>query len=319
MRVTTYGTRGSLPVAERDKVRYGGNTTSLLIESDCVPLDSRLVIDGGSGIRPLARAAVVDKALSRVILLLTHHHHDHNQGLFHCAFTFNSKVDVHVYGPREHGIGPAQMFQQLMRPPYHPVNAPRQKHHFHFKGIEDPESVVMVLHPAGGQQLFTVDEFARFESSRSRQWTKDGVRYSLDESMVIRMMSNHHPELAFSYRFEERPTGKVFVFVTDHENTDGEPLDLVSHIEGAHLVLMDSQYTRDFYLKQAVNWGHGTPDYCAKIAYAAKVPRLVLTHHDPDSSDAKIDEIVQTARRVAKELGYQGKISAAHDYEVFNI
>ncbi len=318
MRVTTFGTRGSLPVAGRDHVKYGGRTTSLLVESVCVPTDTPLVVDAGTGIRPLARIALEDKSLSRVILLLTHHHHDHNQGLFQCAFTFNPGIDMNVYGPEEHKIGPARMFTDLMKPPYHPVNAPRQKAHFHFKGIEEPESMVMVLHPVGGQQLFKVDDFARIERSRARQWTKNGVRYSLDESMVISMMSSHHPELAFSYRIEERPTGKIFVFLTDHENTDGIPLDLLRHIEGANMLLMDSQYTRDFYV-QRVGWGHSTPDHCTVLAKAANVPRIVLTHHDPDSSDEKIDEIVRMARCTAREIGYRGKISAAADDDVFQI
>jgi hypothetical protein len=47
------------------------------------------------------------------------------------------------------------------------------------------------------------------------------ISVSIDECLVVFMHKSHHPEHTVSYRIEERPTGKTFIFMTDHENEDG--------------------------------------------------------------------------------------------------
>jgi hypothetical protein len=89
---------------------------------------------------------------------------------------------------------------------------------------------------------------------------------SIKECLVISMHKSNHPEHTVSYRFEEKPTEKTFVFMTDHENQDGLSHSLRDYLVGADFLIMDAQYTKERYEKSTAGFGHGTPDYCARIA-----------------------------------------------------
>ena len=50
MKITFYGTRGSVPVPDRDFMKFGGNTSCLLLKLE----DGHIIIfDAGTGIRKL--------------------------------------------------------------------------------------------------------------------------------------------------------------------------------------------------------------------------------------------------------------------------
>src|SRR5262249_28071741 len=94
MRVTLWGTRGSLASPGPDTARYGGNTSCVEVEGADGTV---LVLDAGTGIRRLG--GTLPKSLSRVDLLLTHLHMDHVQGLGFFAPLYNPAVAVHIWGP----------------------------------------------------------------------------------------------------------------------------------------------------------------------------------------------------------------------------
>ena len=76
MKVTFYGTRGSLATPGRSTQRYGGNTSCVLVRGED---GSAIVLDAGTGIR--AAGGELPRDLRRVDVLLTHLHMDHIQGL----------------------------------------------------------------------------------------------------------------------------------------------------------------------------------------------------------------------------------------------
>ena len=76
MRVTLWGTRGSLATPGPETVRYGGNTSCVEVRGADGTV---LVLDAGTGIRRLG--ATLGPETGRVDLLLTHLHMDHIQGL----------------------------------------------------------------------------------------------------------------------------------------------------------------------------------------------------------------------------------------------
>jgi ribonuclease BN (tRNA processing enzyme) len=98
-------------------------------------------------------------------------------------------------------------------------------------------------------------------------------------------------------------THRVFVFLTDHENTDGIPVDLLRHLQNADLLIEDAQYADSVYRTRTAGFGHATPEYCALLATKAGVKSLGLTHHDPMASDEEVEKRVAEARAKAKELG----------------
>lgn len=307
MKVTTYGTRGSTPIARPDATRYGGNTTCLRVKSDCLPPGVALVVDTGSGYLPLSHQLLKEKIMS-VAVVFTHYHHDHTQGMLLAPHTFIPAAKVAVWGPTEHGEGPQEILQAIMRAPHFPVDFAKVAHRFKCHNLEHIGTQVLVIHPVGGFTLMKVDRFERAVAEK-KQLPLQGGKFPVEECLVVRMYKTTHPEYTVSYRFEERPTGRVFVFLTDHENTDGYPLELKNHIRGAHLLIQDGQYSQKKYQEQTAGYGHGTPEYCARTAGICDVERLGITHHDPMASDEEVDARVSEARVFAREYGVElGKV-----------
>jgi len=311
MLVKFYGTRGSIPVSHPEKVQFGGNTTCLRIRSECLPEGHWLTVDSGTGIVPLSRDFVKANG-KEVVVLQTHWHHDHTQGMLLSCFPYMKNIPVRVFGPKEDGLGGRQVFHQIMRPPFFPVEFKEIGSHFRFHDIEHPNSTVLVIHPTGGYKVLKLEEFERMLKEGRQLPFPSRQSFSVEECLVVRMYRNNHPERTISYRFEERPTGQIFVILTDHENMDGIPQCLRRHLEGASLLVMDAQYTREAYDTAKCGFGHGTPDYVAKVARETGISFLGITHHDPDSTDSQIQEIVAVAQ---SEAGAGIHVFACCDYK----
>ena len=102
MRVTFWGTRGSIAKAGPTTVRYGGNTSCVSVRTDAGTL---LVLDCGTGIHELGQV-LAKEALAKEggpvdgHLLIGHTHWDHIQGLPFFAPLFEPGNVWHIYGPR---------------------------------------------------------------------------------------------------------------------------------------------------------------------------------------------------------------------------
>jgi len=295
MEVTFYGTRGSVPIANQASMQTGGNTTCLRINSQCLPPGMWLVVDAGSGFVPFCFDAL-KAGVKQAQILFTHFHWDHTQGLPLGPLTFIKTIPITCWGSEDEGIGPREVLTASMKRPFFPVDFAEVASHFSFKRIEHPNTQVILIHPEGGIKQMPVDQFESFDG-KPLPIGRDKRRYSRSECLVIKMMRSYHPEKTISYRFEEGPTGKVFVILTDHENQDALPSGMKAFLRGADLLAMDSQYTRDRYQKMTAGFGHGTPDYCVRVALEVGAKRLGLTHHDPGSTDKAVDGILEDAKK----------------------
>lgn len=92
MRLTFWGTRGSIPTPGRDTLRFGGNSTCLQLELG----GRQIIIDAGSGIRLLGQALL--GKVREVTLLITHLHPDHLLGLPFFAPIFDPRMTILVGG-----------------------------------------------------------------------------------------------------------------------------------------------------------------------------------------------------------------------------
>jgi len=94
MRVTLFGTRGSIAAPGPETIRYGGNTSTVEV---CGNDGTVLVLDAGTGIRRLGMQ--IPATTTRVDILLTHLHMDHIQGLGFFGPLFDPRTNVHIWGP----------------------------------------------------------------------------------------------------------------------------------------------------------------------------------------------------------------------------
>jgi ribonuclease BN (tRNA processing enzyme) len=66
--------------------------------------------------------------------------------------------------------------------------------------------------------------------------------------------------------------------------------------EGADLMIHDTQYTPEEY-GERVGWGHSSPEQTVAFAKMAGAARLVTFHHDPEHSDAQLDDTLRLVRQ----------------------
>ena len=116
MKVTLFGTRGSLASPGPETNRYGGNTSCVEVRGNDGTV---LVLDAGTGIRRLGDAIVED--ILRVDVLLTHLHMDHVQGLGFFEPLFRPNIDVHLWGPSSTQFDLHARLSRYLSPPLFPV------------------------------------------------------------------------------------------------------------------------------------------------------------------------------------------------------
>lgn len=313
------GTRGSLPASGPSVKKYGGHTTCLRVKSSAIPSGMALLVDAGSGVYPEG-GKILSEGISTVNLLLTHPHYDHIEGLRMSPITYVPTIKINVYGPVDNrNFGPREMLEHYLFQPLHPVEFKQVACHFEdLVGIENPMGYAFVLHPEGGLRFLRIDILERAEANLPHQLEIGEGHYPLEECLVIRMYRANHPQRTISYRFEDRPTGKVAVFMTDHENLGGLPNDLMKFLHGVDFLVMDCQYTAEAYIHKA-GFGHATPDHVATVAASCKPSVLGVTHHDCGASDKDVDAIVAETKRIARELGFTGEVMGMADYDLVEV
>lgn len=262
-RLKLWGTRGSIACPGPDTVKYGGNTTCF--EVTCG--SKRVIIDAGTGIRPLGKKIMIEEGnVLDADLFFTHTHMDHIQGLPFFAPLYNPKNNVRLHAGH---LEPPYDLQgligtMLMKDPVFPV----------------PSSLI--------EQACTFNDY------------NCGEVFHLSEGIVIRTGKLNHPNGACGYRVEF--AGKVIAICTDTEHfDDGLDQSVLSLSQDADIMIYDSAYTDEEYPKFK-GWGHSTWQEAIKVAEAANVKQTLLFHHDPSHDDAKMDAIAEEASQVSSAV-----------------
>jgi phosphoribosyl 1,2-cyclic phosphodiesterase len=257
MKVTFYGTRGSIPVCETAFQEFGGNTTCVLLTGD----DGRIaILDAGSGIRNLGRDLIASghRQDSTIFLALSHFHWDHIQGFpfFAPAYDSARHFTISAFGRGTRPNDLASIFSGQMQREYFPV----------------------ALDQMGAAFAFHEPEGAEFTEGQTR----------------VTSYRHNHPGGAFTYRLERH--GKVIAYCTDVEHGDGIDPNIVAMARGADLLIHDAQYTPE-ELPHRRGWGHSSWEQAVAVAERAGAKRLALTHHDPDHDDAFLRGVEEKCRR----------------------
>jgi ribonuclease Z len=309
MQFKVHGCRGSIPVAGDQFSRHGGNTTCIRVLSDRLPERTALILDAGSGLVPASQDLMAE-GVERVTFLFTHYHWDHTIGLTLSPLMFMKHVSLVMGGPVQDGVGTREVCESLFRRPFFPVEYQMFGSHIEHLRFQAPDVVLILFHPTGG---FATLLRERYETlvARGDPIPFDGESHPLEECLVISMHRANHPEHTVSYRLEEGPTGRCLALLTDHENQDGIPNALAAHLADATTLVADCQYTRETYERFTAGFGHGTPDYVVRLAREVGARKVLLTHHDPGSSDERLEAILEEACRCAGRTGGGGELPLA--------
>ena len=253
MKVTFWGTRGSLATPGRDYERYGGNTSCVEVRSEDGTV---LVLDAGTGIRALGNRLA--GTVRRVDLLLSHLHMDHIQGLGFFAPLYIPHVEVHIWGPASTTQSLRSRLSRYLSPPLFPVRLRDLPCHLAVHEI-----------PSG---TFSIGELTVQSLLVCHPGPTVGFRVSSPRG-TLAYLPDHEPALG-----RTGPMG---------------PREWVSGYElaaGVDLLIHDAQYSATEY-QRTIGWGHSTLDQAIEFAALSEVGRLVLFHHDPAHDDKAIDTL----------------------------
>jgi phosphoribosyl 1,2-cyclic phosphodiesterase len=217
-------------------------------------------------------------------------HWDHIQGLPFFAPLFDEESAWDVYGPRGLGESLAQTLAGQMQYQYFPVRLEQLTAQVNFHDLVE----------------------GSFEVGDLR----------------ISTQYLNHPALTLGYRIEG--DGVTVVYACDHEPFDpalasgGDVLSSrgdtrhAQFLAGADVVIHDAQYLPAEYPGRR-GWGHSTAEYAVAVAAAAGVGTLLLTHHDPDHTDAMVDAKLAAARAFAADAGYPLDVLAAAEGDCIEV
>lgn len=266
MVVTFWGVRGTLPVPGEQTLRYGGNTSCLSVAID----DQVLILDAGSGIRPLGTTLVGTE--QTIYILLTHLHADHLLGFPFFPPLFEPERHVHVLDYTYDGLtwSLLQMFDGFHMPLRHtelPARPLRVEGdvlaYLRARGLHVAR--LPVNHPGGGY----------------------GYRVEHNGRTFVHMPDN-----------ELRPPRPG---VTSFEA-------FTAFCAGADVLCHDAQYlTSDMPGKRG--WGHSLLQDVCDLARAARVGELLLFHHDPARTDAHLDAVQAEAQALLAPDGIPCRVA----------
>jgi phosphoribosyl 1,2-cyclic phosphodiesterase len=280
-----WGDRGSMPTPGPDTVLFGGNTSCHEVRCG----DRLIIIDAGSGIRKLGDKLMredLKKGPISADILISHTHWDHILGFPMFTPIFVPGTRLKIRGPISYEDDSLErVFGALLSYRYWPV---RQE-----------------------------ELAAKIEYEQIKETTLD-----LGDGIYVTTKYLNHPILCLGYRIEYE--GKSLVTAYDNEPFINvfptDPADpsydeyaakegeaaafeenekLLRFYKGADLLVHDTQYTAKEYHAGKKGWGHSSYEFAVNAAHRAGVKRLIMFHHDPNRTDAELQEL---------ELFYQGKI-----------
>lgn len=259
MRVLLGGVRGSTPVSDAAYLRYGGCTTSILVEGT---KGTRVLIDAGSGLRVISDYLQQIGPIRTLPILMTHYHLDHIIGFPSFSALYNPRCTLNLAAPDLNGIKVQQALSRVMDNPFWPVQLEASAARLTFSSLGDtPQRDPLIM-----------------------------------GELEVRWCPVNHPGGCTAYRLDEPATGASMVLATDMEWQISSPREREAFIEFClspgppDLLIADGQYTNDNYPSHR-GWGHSTWQDALDVAAAVRARRLLVTHHCPSMNDAALDRI----------------------------
>jgi len=265
--------RGSTPCACESLKRYGGNTSCVVIESAGRP---PVILDLGTGLRFYGVSGMAPTPF-RGVALVSHLHWDHVQGIPFFSPVLNPGSRLDIYAPKQVGEDLESAIRRFLAPPYFPVELEGLPGDIAFHEVDE------------GPVDIGIEGYEVMAAPVPHVGPTTGYRVTADGTSVAYLSDHQQPGCGST-------------------EVDSAVLELC---RGADVLIHDAQFD-DLEFASRSDWGHCTVDYAVEVAAQAGVRRLVLFHHDPSHDDARIDELLEQARKRGAERGLV-EVLAAHE------
>lgn len=262
MKITCWGSRGSIPVSGKPYCRYGGDTTCIEVRSKNNEI---IIIDAGTGIRRLGNQLFKEKP-KQIHLLFTHTHWDHLIGLPLFKPLFDKHIKILIKGHSFTSLPFQRILERTMESPYFPVP---------FSEVESKMSF-SEIHL---DQTFKIDTIKIIPIILSHP--NKGIGYKLieDNQTFVFLTDNN-----LGYQMEG---GKTFE-------------EYQQFVKDADILFHDAEYLPDEY-KEKQTWGHSSYEQAVNLALKANVKTLGLFHHNQERTDREIDQILKKCKQIIKK------------------
>ncbi len=268
-KVEVWGVRGAMPIAHRDYLEYGGNTSCIF--ADCG--GEAVIFDAGSGLLGLGKK-LRENGIKRVHILLSHLHMDHVCGLYGFPLFLDPEAEVHLYGRADAGGGLKGCLKTLFGEPYWPFNP-----------IEF--SARAEVHEVSPGESF------RIEGRKEGGGTYSG-RSEEEPWLTVRTLAGNHPGGSLLYRLEDEK--RSVIYGLDCE-MNGQMFKAISEFaQNGSLLVWDANFT-DEDLKLCRGWGHSSWRQGLELGRSAGVGTVLMTHYSGEYTDSFLRGQQEAAER----------------------
>ncbi len=269
MKVRFWGVRGGIPAPGPDTVRVGGNTPCVEVRTKD---DQIIILDAGTGIRPLGDKIMQERTGRAVAtLLISHTHWDHIQGFPFFGMTRRRHNRIVIIGAKKIGRRREEVMAGQVSEPYLPFG------------------------------------YGELEADLITKEIRNNETFVIGEHTLVTARSGFHPGGVFMYRIEHHGHSVVYASDVGHPigSFDKQLIDLAKNCD---VLIHDAQFS-DKEKMLHPDWGHSTWKEAAAVGKEANAKALILFHHN---AWAKDDFLFNVVEKEAQEinphavLGYEG-------------
>ncbi len=275
MELIFYGARGSYPIARRDQIRYGGNTTCLHFRTQS---GQDLIMDGGSGIRLLGQDMEFKDGQGQAYILVGHTHWDHILG-----YSFFSPFYC-------------------------------QGNHFVIASAGQTGAHIGDILSGQHADLNFPVPFEFLKADLKYRAFVPGDQLKLGEFNIETIQLNH-PGITVGYRIEadgcvatvytdtarirEVQLGDGMASIAKDEFIKTFLAQLVHCARESDILIHDTHFL-EHEMAGRYFWGHSTVEDAIEVARLANVKQFALFHYDPEHTDTIVDDQLALACDLSK-------------------
>ena len=279
------GVRGSYPIANKDFLQYGGNTS-------CVEINVKghlIILDAGTGLIDIGNDLIAKyiasstKAEKRTpinaTVLISHIHQDHIQGFTFFRPLHIPSSNINVFGNVNYNESLADEISELLFGKSFPLDLGDIAGNLNIKDLNETEGIIL----RHGENPI----IKRIENEKDAKLEKE------DDVLITCYRSYAHPQegvLIYKIQYKD----KTLVYATDKESYPGGDKKLINYARGCNLLIHDAQYTTEDYLDSFVpkqGYGHSTFEMAVDAKNQSGAEKLVFFHFDPSYDDNKLNSI----------------------------
>ena len=278
------GVRGSYPIASKDFLQYGGNTSCVEVNVN----GNLIILDAGTGLINVGNELLgkyiasgikaSDRTPMKATVLISHIHQDHLQGFtfFRPLHVPTSQINVFVNVNYNESL--ADELSELLFGKSFPLDLGDIAGNLNIKDINETEGIIL----RHGEPPI----IKRIEN-------ENDAKVEGDDVLITCYRSYAHPQegvLIFKISYKD----KSLVYATDKESYPGGDKKLANFARGCNLLIHDAQYTTEDYLDAFTpkqGYGHSTFDMALEAKNQTGAEKLVFFHFDPDYDDNKLNSI----------------------------